>query len=223
MLLSYRKSLTSAKISLFVCIYFLAGSKMWVCLCRTSLLQEDIEGPLFYSRAQIYPIIPWYTYFQHFLPYLLMYVCILKDYSSALCGKPQRVHECLQKSLKIAHVCILTSPVNSQLFIHILDHYVFYYEYKKPIITDRIISGLVALIWEHMNNIGIDGSSAFVDTRSHIFHIIWYIKQKKIKSNMMKIFVPIVCWNRCAHSRRRKISWLFHKFSKSLEVLFYIM
>lgn len=39
--------------------------------------------------------------------------------------------ECLQRSLKIADVCI-TGGVNAQLFIEILNHYVYFFEADNP-------------------------------------------------------------------------------------------
>ena len=87
----------------------------------------------------------------------------------------------------------MTSPANVQLFIDILDHYVFYYECKNPVITDKFVSGLVALIQEHMNNIGLDGSAAVAEARAHFFQIVRYIKQKKIDSDTAERFAPIIC------------------------------
>ncbi len=43
----------------------------------------------------------------------------------------RRVLECLQRSLKIADVCI-AGGVNAQLFIEILNHYVFFFEANNP-------------------------------------------------------------------------------------------
>lgn len=43
----------------------------------------------------------------------------------------RRVLECLQRSLKIADVCI-AGGVNAQLFIEILNHYVYFFEADNP-------------------------------------------------------------------------------------------
>lgn len=47
----------------------------------------------------------------------------------------RRVLECLQRSLKIADVCI-TGGVNAQLFIEILNHYVFFFEADNPEVSE---------------------------------------------------------------------------------------
>jgi vacuolar protein sorting-associated protein 35 len=63
----------------------------------------------------------------------------------------RRVLECLQRSLKIADVC-MTSSQHVNLFVEILDQYLFYFEQNNPAITAKYISGLIALINEHMEN-----------------------------------------------------------------------
>ncbi|CAM9907427.1 unnamed protein product, partial [Discosporangium mesarthrocarpum] len=70
------------------------------------------------------------------------------------CRDARRVLECLQRSLKIADVC-LSGGMNALLFTEILNHYVYYFEAGNQEITDRYISGLVALINE------LKGSSDF--------------------------------------------------------------
>ncbi|CAE7558094.1 VPS35B, partial [Symbiodinium microadriaticum] len=62
-----------------------------------------------------------------------------------------RVLECMQRSLKIASVC------NPDIFVEILDRYIFYFENHNPLIHVRYISGLIALINEQM---GTDGEGA---------------------------------------------------------------
>lgn len=57
-----------------------------------------------------------------------------------------RVLECMQRSLKIASVC------NPNIFVEILDRYVFYFENDNPVIQVRYLSGLIALINEQMGS-----------------------------------------------------------------------
>lgn len=49
----------------------------------------------------------------------------------------RRVLECLQRSLKIADVCI-TGGVNAQLFIEILNHYLYFFEADNPEVTQSV-------------------------------------------------------------------------------------
>merc|ERR1712000_253399 len=57
-----------------------------------------------------------------------------------------RVLECMQRSLKIASVC------NPNIFVEILDRYIFYFENNNPLIHVRYLSGLIALINEQMGS-----------------------------------------------------------------------
>jgi vacuolar protein sorting-associated protein 35 len=63
----------------------------------------------------------------------------------------RRVLECLQRSLKIADVC-MTSSAHVQLFVEILNQYLYYFERGNESITPNYISGLVALINDHIDN-----------------------------------------------------------------------
>lgn len=62
----------------------------------------------------------------------------------------KRVLECLQRSLKIADVC-MASSMHLQLFVEILNEYLIFFERKCPTITWKYLDGLVELINEHMN------------------------------------------------------------------------
>lgn len=53
--------------------------------------------------------------------------------------------ECMQRALKVASVS------NPNLFVDILDRYVYYFEHDNPIISVRYLSGLIALINEQSN------------------------------------------------------------------------
>jgi len=106
---------------------------------------------------------------------------------------PQRVLECLQRGLKIADACSMSSSSNVQLFVEILDYYVYYYEIENPSITDKFVSGLIALINEHFDSIGITGSTAIAETRAYYEQILDQIKRKKIEEATKERFSLIVC------------------------------
>ena len=105
---------------------------------------------------------------------------------------PQRVLECLQRALKLADICTTASPVNLQLFIDIFAKYVYFFENANPYITDRFISGLIALINEHINCIGVN-NSVIRGTKEEFIHIVQYIERKKVDSVDGPKFEPIVC------------------------------
>ncbi|KAL7444351.1 hypothetical protein ACHAXH_009951 [Discostella pseudostelligera] len=107
---------------------------------------------------------------------------------------PQRVLECLQRGLKIADACTMSSSSNVLLFVEILDYYVYYYEIENPVITDKFVSGLIALINEHFDSIGMSGSSTMLETRAYYGQIINQIKRKQTEDGKNKErFGLIVC------------------------------
>lgn len=106
---------------------------------------------------------------------------------------PQRVLECLQRGLKIADACSMSSSSNVQLFVEILDYYVYYYEIENPSITDKFVSGLIALINEHFESIGVTGSTTIAETRAYYEQILDQIKRKKNENRTKERFGLIVC------------------------------
>jgi len=106
---------------------------------------------------------------------------------------PQRVLECLQRGLKIADACSMSSSSNVQLFVEILDYYVYYNEIENPSITDKFVSGLIALINEHFDSIGITGSTVISETRAYYEQILDQIKRKKLEDATKERFSLIVC------------------------------
>eukprot|EP00978_Attheya_sp_CCMP212_P000063 scaffold145_cov54-Attheya_sp.AAC.1 len=95
--------------------------------------------------------------------------------------KPQRVLECLQRALKIADACTMASPTN-----------------ENPVITHKFISGLVALINEHMENIesmgrGSYDSSAIMAAQAQYRQILQHIHRKKADSEFAQRFGAINC------------------------------
>merc|ERR1712127_591675 len=105
---------------------------------------------------------------------------------------PQRVLECLQRGLKIADACSMSSSSNIQLFVEILDYYVYYYEIGNPAITDKFVSGLIALINEHFDSIGLT-TSGIGESRSYYEQILGQIRRKKMEEKSKETFGLIVC------------------------------
>jgi len=120
----------------------------------------------------------------------LFYVVGKEDDTNAY-RNPQRVLECLQRGLKIADACSMSSS-NVQLFVEILDYYVYYFEIGNPAITDKFVSGLIALINEHFDSIGVT-TAAIAETRAYYGQILDQIKRKKIEGESKERFGLIVC------------------------------
>lgn len=88
-------------------------------------------------------------------------------------------------------MCTTASPANIQLFVDILDKYVYYFENGNSYINHNFISGLYALIMEHMSSIG--NSNLISDAREHFSQIVSYIEVKKSDPVLGEKFLPIVC------------------------------
>ncbi|CAG8500735.1 13480_t:CDS:10 [Acaulospora morrowiae] len=63
----------------------------------------------------------------------------------------KRVLECLQKALKIADSC-MDSVTNVELFIEILNRYIYYFEKKNEAVTVKYLNGLIDLINTNLIN-----------------------------------------------------------------------
>eukprot|EP00804_Cyclotella_cryptica_P006993 CCRYP_007125-RC/>CCRYP_007125-RC protein AED:0.18 eAED:0.18 QI:1459/1/1/1/0.66/0.5/4/1187/1088 len=123
----------------------------------------------------------------------LFYVCGKDNKDANVYRNPQRVLECLQRSLKIADACSMSSSANLILFVEILDYYVYYYEIENPAITDKFVSGLIALINEHFSSIGSSGSAAVEEARAYYAEVVKGINKRKREKDTADRFSLIVC------------------------------
>jgi hypothetical protein len=81
------------------------------------------------------------------------------------------------------------------LFVELLDHYVSFFEKKNPVVTDGYISGLVALIREHLDSaiaITAPDISALTNAKSHFGEVLKHIKRKKKDANASEQFSKIM-------------------------------
>jgi len=101
----------------------------------------------------------------------------------------KRVLECLQRSLKLADVC-MAANIHVSLFVEILNHYLYFFEIKNPMITHKYLSGLIALINEHIGN--MDHSEARDQVFSFYRNTLEYIKRKQQDSPTAEEFQSIV-------------------------------
>ncbi|KAF9434971.1 Vacuolar protein sorting-associated protein 35 [Entomortierella beljakovae] len=63
----------------------------------------------------------------------------------------RRVLECLQKALKIADSC-MDSVTNVELFVEILNRYIYYFEKQNEAVTVKYLNGLIDLINTNLGN-----------------------------------------------------------------------
>ncbi|KAK9512960.1 hypothetical protein O3M35_001260 [Rhynocoris fuscipes] len=64
----------------------------------------------------------------------------------------KRVLDCLNKGVRIAHQCMDVS-VQTQLFVELLNHYIYFYEKGNELITVAILNQLIAKIREQLPNL----------------------------------------------------------------------
>ncbi|GAX24812.1 hypothetical protein FisN_18Lh105 [Fistulifera solaris] len=106
-------------------------------------------------------------------------------------SNPQRALECLQRSLKLADSCTNTNPSHLRLFVELMEHYVFFFENKNPSISPTYISGLAALIKEHLSNNMGSGDLGVVEARDHFMELLRYVKDKKAANDSSELFTQI--------------------------------
>ena len=87
----------------------------------------------------------------------------------------------------------MASSVNLILFVEILDYYVYYYEIENPAITDKFVSGLIALINEHFSSIGTTGSTAVEEAKAYYAEVLKSINKRKREKDTADRFSLIVC------------------------------
>ena len=101
----------------------------------------------------------------------------------------QRSLECLQRSLKLADSCTSSNPSNIDLFVELLEHYLYLFEMKSPTISAGYITGLVSLIKEHLNN--LSGSPGVLEAKKHFVGVIQDIKCKKSMDGTASHFADV--------------------------------
>eukprot|EP00284_Hemiselmis_tepida_P012106 CAMPEP_0174915116 /NCGR_PEP_ID=MMETSP1355-20121228/211_1 /TAXON_ID=464990 /ORGANISM="Hemiselmis tepida, Strain CCMP443" /LENGTH=784 /DNA_ID=CAMNT_0016159931 /DNA_START=89 /DNA_END=2443 /DNA_ORIENTATION=- len=95
-------------------------------------------------------------------------------------GKPfqdgKKVLDCLQRSLKIADVCMQSGP-HVSLFVEILNQYLHYFDAGNDKVTVKYLQGLVDLITEHLAN--LDTSPESLAVKAHYASTLAHMKAKK--------------------------------------------
>ncbi|KEY67342.1 hypothetical protein S7711_09472 [Stachybotrys chartarum IBT 7711] len=79
----------------------------------------------------------------------------------------KRVLECLQRALRVADSCMETAT-SIELFVEILDRYVYYFDQQNESVTTKYLNGLIELI--HSNLAGNQQESASVEASRKHFH-----------------------------------------------------
>jgi vacuolar protein sorting-associated protein 35 len=88
----------------------------------------------------------------------------------------KRVLECLQRSLKIADVC-MQSANHANLFVEILNEYLYYFAQENEHVVAKYLQGLIDLIKEHIAN--MEEATEREAVLAHYKNTLQYIGKKK--------------------------------------------
>ncbi|KAK8192521.1 retromer complex subunit Vps35 [Zalaria obscura] len=88
----------------------------------------------------------------------------------------KRVLECLQRALRVADACMDTA-VSVELFVEILNRYVYYFDQQNEAVTTKYINGLIELIHSNLNT--SENTSSLESPRKHFQRTLEYINSRE--------------------------------------------
>lgn len=89
----------------------------------------------------------------------------------------KRVLECLQRALRVADACMDTA-VSVELFVEILNRYVYYFDQENEAVTTKYLNGLIELIQSNLSA-GGEGVAGLEGPRRHFLRTVEYIRGRK--------------------------------------------
>ncbi|KAL9112143.1 MAG: hypothetical protein Q9227_003520 [Pyrenula ochraceoflavens] len=93
----------------------------------------------------------------------------------------KRVLECLQRALRVADACMDTA-VSVELFVEILNRYVYYFDQQNETVTTKYLNGLIELIHSNLSTSSqSDGpnSNSLENPKRHFMRTLEYIKARE--------------------------------------------
>lgn len=88
----------------------------------------------------------------------------------------KRVLECLQRALRVADACMDTA-VSVELFVEILNRYVYYFDQENDAVTTKYLNGLIELIHSNLNT--TENASGLEQPRKHFQRTLDYIASRE--------------------------------------------
>ncbi|TKX25661.1 vacuolar protein sorting-associated protein 35 [Elsinoe australis] len=88
----------------------------------------------------------------------------------------KRVLECLQRALRVADACMDTA-VSVELFVEILNRYVYYFDQENDAVTTKYLNGLIELIHSNLNT--NENPSGLDSPRKHFQRTLEYIASRE--------------------------------------------
>ncbi|KAK4570201.1 retromer complex subunit Vps35 [Recurvomyces mirabilis] len=87
----------------------------------------------------------------------------------------KRVLECLQRALRVADACMDTS-VSVELFVEILNRYVYYFDQENDAVTTKYLNGLIELIHSNLNT--TENVSGLENPKRHFQRTLEYVEAR---------------------------------------------
>ena len=101
--------------------------------------------------------------------------------------------DCLKKGVKIASQC-MDSGTKAQLYVELLNKYVYFYEKFHSLITEEILQELINRIQSELPNLE-NGSDEAEQINKHFENTILHLKMRKELSNSGSTDEKIASYN----------------------------
>ena len=102
--------------------------------------------------------------------------CANSNYQLYRDGK--RVLECLQRALRVADACMDTG-VSVELFVEILNRYVYYFDQQNETVTTKYLNGLIELIHSNLQSSEEDSNASLDAPKRHFERTLEYIRSRE--------------------------------------------
>ncbi|KAK9856067.1 uncharacterized protein MYU51_001903 [Penicillium brevicompactum] len=90
----------------------------------------------------------------------------------------KRVLECLQRALRVADACMDTG-VSVELFVEILNRYVYYFDQQNETVTTKYLNGLIELIHSNLQSSEEDSNASLDAPKRHFERTLEYIRSRE--------------------------------------------
>ncbi|KAJ5293964.1 hypothetical protein PENANT_c009G06932 [Penicillium antarcticum] len=90
----------------------------------------------------------------------------------------KRVLECLQRALRVADACMDTA-VSVELFVEILNRYVYYFDQQNETVTTKYLNGLIELIHSNLQTSEDEPNASLDGPKRHFHRTLEYIRSRE--------------------------------------------
>ncbi|KAJ5687616.1 hypothetical protein N7536_010235 [Penicillium majusculum] len=90
----------------------------------------------------------------------------------------KRVLECLQRALRVADACMDTA-VSVELFVEILNRYVYYFDQQNETVTTKYLNGLIELIHSNLQTNEDEANANLDGPKRHFQRTLEYIRSRE--------------------------------------------